>query len=83
MGTVILQEIISILYAGITGVATALGAGLSALAQNVMVSGTGTSEDPYALTTFAVIVVVFAGIGLAVGLSKMIVKWVMSLGARH
>lgn len=79
----ILTEIIQILVGGITQVASGIGSGLSTLVQNIMVSGAGTQESPYALTTFGIIVVVFAGIGLALGLCRLIVHWVTTLGASN
>ena len=78
-GTAILAQIIEILVSGITGIATGIGQGLSSLAQNVFLTGTGENQT---LSIFAVLVVVFAGIALAVGLSKFVVKWIASLGAR-
>lgn len=75
----ILTEIIQILVSGITGVATGIGQGLSSLAQNVFLDVTGDSTK---LSVFGTLVVVFAGIALAIGLSKFITKWVASLGAR-
>lgn len=77
----ILTQIIQILVAGIEKVASGIGSGLSTLVQEIMVSGAGTTESPYKLTTFGTIVVVFAGIGLALGLCRLIVHWVTTLGA--
>ena len=77
----ILTAIVEILVVGITKVANGIGAELSTLVQDIMVSGSGTTESPYALTTFGTIVVVFAGIGLALGLCRLIVHWITTLGA--
>lgn len=74
----ILQEIISILTGGITGIASGIGSGLTELVENIfLVSGEGGVES---LSTFGGIVIVFAGIGLAVGLCRWVVNWVTSLG---
>lgn len=73
-GTTILTEIISILVGGITGIAEGIGQGLSTLATSIFLTADGT------LSTFGILVVVFAGISLAVGLSRLVVKWVSSLG---
>ena len=80
--TTILQEIIALLVAGITGLASGIGAGLTELVQAIFlkVSETGTVEG---LSTFGGLIVVFAGISLAIGLSKWVVNWVTSLGASH
>lgn len=78
-GTAILQAIIEILVGGITSVAQGIGSGLSTLATSVFLTGTGETQT---LSTFGILIVVFAGISLAVGLSKFVVGWVASLGAR-
>ena len=78
-GTAILQQIIEILVGGITGIAEGIGAGLSTLATSIMLSGTGETAT---LSTFGVLVVVFAGISLAIGLCRLVVGWISSLGGR-
>lgn len=42
--------------------------------------GTGGAKT---LSTFGGIVAVFGGIALAVGLTTLVTKWIMSLGARN
>lgn len=82
-GVQIMQSIIEILVGGISGVATGIGQGLSTLAQSVFLQTTGTGETAVtSLSTFGVLVVVFAGISLAIGLSRWVVNFVASLGAR-
>lgn len=76
----ILQEIIQILVSGITDLASGIGSGLKALVESIFLSGAGTQADPYVLSTFGGIVVVFAGIALAVGLSRWVMNFVTSLG---
>ena len=78
--TTILSEIISILVAGISGLATGIGEGLSSLVSSIFLTGTG---ENLALSTFGGLIVVFAGISLAIGLSKWVVNWVTSLGASN
>lgn len=73
----ILTEIISLLVGGITGIAQGIGSGLTELVEAIFVTGTG---ETLALTTFGGLIAVFGGIALAVGLSHMVVRWVMSLG---
>lgn len=74
----VLSEIISILTGGITGIASGIGSGLTSLVQNIfLVAGT---DGAMKLSTFGGIVIVFAGIGLAVGLCRWVVNWVTSLG---
>ena len=83
-GVQIMQSIIEILVGGISGVATGIGQGLSTLAQSVFLQTTGTGETAVtSLSTFGVLVVVFAGISLAIGLSRWVVNFVASLGARN
>lgn len=82
-GVQIMQAIIEILVGGISGVATGIGQGLSTLAQSVFLQTTGTGESATtSLSIFGVLVVVFAGISLAIGLSRWVVNFVASLGAR-
>lgn len=80
----ILGDIIEILFGGITQTASAIGTGLSELASSVFLTTTGTgSEAVTTLSTFGTLIVVFAGISLAIGLSKFVVGWLTSLGARN
>ena len=75
----ILTQIISILTGGITGIASGIGSGLGKLVQSIFlkVSSTGTVEG---LSDFGTLIVVFAGISLAIGLCRWVVNWVTSLG---
>ncbi len=83
-GTQIMQSIIEILVGGITQVAQGIGSGLSTLAQSVFLQTTGTGESATTtLSTFGVLIVVFAGISLAIGLSRWVVNFVASLGSRN
>lgn len=72
----------ALLVSGITGLASGIGAGLTALVQAIFleVGENGTVEG---LSTFGGLIIVFAGISLAIGLSKWVVNWVTSLGASH
>lgn len=74
----LLTEIIQILVGGITGIATGIGQGLSTLAENIFLAGTETKT----LSTFGALIVIFGGISLAIGLSRLVVKWLGSLGGR-
>lgn len=83
-GVQIMQSIIEILVGGISGVATGIGQGLSTLAQSVFLQTTGEgAQATTSLSTFGVLVVVFAGISLAIGLSRWVVNFIASLGARN
>ena len=76
--TEILKQIIEILVGGITGIASGIGSGLTTLAQSIFI---GT--EPGTLTVFGGLVVVFAGISLAIGLCRWVVDWITSLGSRN
>lgn len=82
MGSV-LTEIVGILVGGITGVASGIGEGLSTLATSIFLEPAATEGGAPALSVFGGLVVVFAGIGLAIGLSRWVVNWVTSLGASN
>lgn len=74
----VLQEIISLLTGGITGIASGIGSGLTALVKNIfLVEGSGGAMT---LSVFGGLIIVFAGVALAVGLCRWVVNWVTSLG---
>lgn len=76
----ILTEIITILVGGITGIGEGIGQGLSELATNIFLTGTGETQT---LSVMGTLIVVFAGISLAMGLSRWVLNFVTSLGARN
>lgn len=73
----VLQEIITLLVSGISQMATGIGTGLQALVNSIFLDTTGSTP---ALSTFGGLIVVFAGIALAVGLCRWVVNFVTSLG---
>lgn len=75
-----MQQIIGILVGGITGIASGIGEGLQTLVTNIFVSGAGTTESPYTLTVFGGLIIVFAGISLAIGLCRFVMNFVSSFG---
>lgn len=76
----ILTSIIELLTGGLTGMATGIGTGLNDAVTKLFIA---TSEGgAQSLSTFGAVVAIFAGIGLAVGLTTLVTKWVMSLGSR-
>ena len=75
----LMNDIITILVGGITKVGTAIGQGLSSLVTNIFtVAG---SDGALQLSTFGTVIVIFAGISLALGLCYLIVHWISTLGA--
>lgn len=76
----ILSQIVTLLVGGITGVAEGIGGGLSTLATSIfMVEGTSGNE----LSVMGSLIVIFAGISLAIGLSRWVLNFCTSLGARN
>ena len=73
----VLQEIITLLVSGISQMATGIGTGLQSLVNAIFLDTSGASP---ALSTFGGLIVVFAGIALAVGLCRWVVNFVTSLG---
>lgn len=78
--TAVLTEIISLLVGGITGIATGIGQGLSGLVTSIFLEGEG---DAMGLSVFGGVIVVFAGVSLAIGLSRWVTNWVTSLGGSN
>lgn len=78
--TSILTEIVSILVGGIQGMASGIGSGLNQMATSLFIDTTGNTQT---LSVFGGLVAVFGGIALAVGLTTLVTKWIMSLGARN
>lgn len=73
----IVTEIISILTSGITGLASGIGSGLTSLVSSIFLE---TSGDTTKLSTFGGVIIVFAGVSLAIGLSRWVTNWLTSLG---
>lgn len=80
----ILTEIISLLTGGISGIATGIGAGLQTLAKSIFIYETTVGEvTTQSLSVFGGLIAVFGGISLAISLSRAVVGWVKSLGAKR
>lgn len=78
--TAILGEIVEILVGGITGMAQGIGSGLNEMATSLFITTTGTGENAtQTLSTFGGIVAIFGGVALAVGLTTLVTRWIMSL----
>lgn len=76
----VLQEIVTLLTSGITQMAQGIGAGLSELVEAIFIDNSG---DAATLSAFGGVVVVFAGIALAIGLCRWVTGFITSLGARN
>ena len=80
MGNVLVEGI-EIMTSGIVPYATALGAGLKELTTSLFIeAGTDGTQK---LALFGGVVFLFAGISLAVGLSRWGLNFFTSLGARN
>ena len=79
-GTALVTEIVGILVSGITGIAQGIGAGLSDLAQAIFFTTTGETQS---LSVMGILIICFAGIALAIGLSRWVLNFLTSMGARN
>lgn len=81
----ILQDICEILVGGISQVATGIGGGLQDLVENIFLVGTESNGvfTATGLSTMGTVIIIFAGVGLALGLSRWVLNFVTSLGARN
>ena len=79
MGAV-LTEIITLMTTGLSSMATAIGGGLQSFATAIFLTGDGTTSDPYALSVYGALIVVFAGIALAINIGERVLAWVNTLG---
>lgn len=75
----ILNEIVTLLTGGITGVASGVGQGVSTLVSDIFIDSTGSTQ---ALSVFGGVIVVFAGVSLAIGLCRWVMNFLTSLGAK-
>lgn len=78
--TQIIEQIVSILVAGLTSFATGIGNGISQAVQSMFFVGTGESQQ---LSIYAIMVLVFGGVALATGLTRLIFNWLGSLGGSN
>lgn len=76
--TDLLAEIVELMTGGLTSMATGIGNGLNSLITNLFVQT--SSSGAHSLTTFGAVTIVFAGVALAIGLSRFVVNFVTKLG---
>lgn len=76
MGAV-LTEIIELLTTGLTSMAAGIGGGLGQMAQSIFLDTTGETTK---LSVFGGLIIIFAGVSLAIGLSRWVTNWLTSLG---
>jgi hypothetical protein len=78
--TALVTEIVGLLVASLTSYAQGIGEGLSAMVTSIFLTGTGETQT---LSAFGAIICIFAGLSLAIGLSRWVTGFVTSLGARN
>lgn len=84
MGNSILTEIITLLVGGITGMAKGIGEGLAQIANSIFLQTTGEGATAVTtLSTFGTMIVVFAGVSLAIGLVRWGLGFFTSFGQRN
>lgn len=76
-GVDIVQDIVEILVAGITQLGQGIGEGISSFVTALAFTGTGSDQT---LSVYFIMVCVFGGIALAVGLTTKIFNWLSNLG---
>lgn len=76
----IVTQIIQILLAGLTEMAGGIGTGLNELVTNVFLEVAAEGGAVTGLSVFGQVCIAFAGVALAIGLSRFIVNWVTSFG---
>lgn len=75
----VLGDIMSLLTGGLTSIATGIGGGLGNLVKSIFLE-VNESGEAQGLSLFGGVIIIFAGVGLAIGLSRWVVNWVTSLG---
>lgn len=80
-GIQIVQDIVEILVAGLTELGSGLGAGISNFVQSLAFTTTGEGSSAVtSLSVYFVLVIVFGGVALAIGLTTKIFNWLSNLG---
>lgn len=74
LGVDLLSSIIVILMGGISSFAIGIGSGLTDLVSSIFISSNG------GLSLFGGVIIVFAGLSLAIGLCRLIISFITSLG---
>lgn len=79
--TDIVSEIVQILVAGLTELGTGIGNGVANFAKALAFETVGEgSSATTQLSTYFVLILVFAGVALAIGLTTKIFNWLQNLG---
>lgn len=82
--TELIAQIIQILTGAIVPFGTKVAEGISAVVNSLIYTTTGTGADAVtSLSTFAVLVLIFASVALASGLGRWVLNFFSSLGGRN
>lgn len=76
-GSKLVGEIVKIIVSGITEMGKGIGAGISGAVQAMAFTGTGETQT---LSVWFIVVLAFAGISLAVGLTRLVYTFLTTLG---
>lgn len=80
-GVQTVQAIIEIMVSGLSGIATGLGQGIKEMIKSLFYDTVTTGSDvTTSLSTFAILIISFAAIALAIGLSKRLFSFLTSFG---
>lgn len=80
-GIAIVEQIVGILVAGLTNLGTGLGQGIMNFVNSLAFTTTGEGSSAVTqLSVYFVLVVAFAGVALAIGLTTKIFNWLSNLG---
>lgn len=75
----VLAEFIRIMVGGVTGLATGVAQGITTMATGLFLDTTGTTP---VLSAFGGILAIFAGIALAIGITRLVYMFIVSLSAK-
>ena len=80
MGSNLMTEILGILFSGLTTTATSMGQAIVNMVKAVFLE---TVEGTTSLNVFGVLIVIFAGISLALSLFRWALNFITSFGNRN
>lgn len=74
----ILSDVLEVLLGGFTETASQMGAGITAFVESIFLST--ATDGGTTLSTFGVVVLVFAAVALSLGLFRLVLNWIRGLG---
>lgn len=76
-GVEIVQDIVEILVAGLTELGSGIGSGVANFVDALAFTGTGENKT---MSIYFILIICFAGVALAVGLTTKLFNWLSNLG---